>query len=187
MERKGETKQLILITRSKHSLKQTQFDQSKFKHICWYQISGWMSDLKIEDKVSQHTIRQFIDFLEEKEMTTEKVEWQYIDGVPALRHLLAMLNTALAEVFHEHTIVRNAGWNWIGYILAEKYWVGVRYENPLQISIETTGAKQYNPHSVLDLEKSHFFAFKAGEQLEKLLEFISEGMKDLVSASPSLD
>ncbi|MEX2161212.1 MAG: PD-(D/E)XK nuclease family protein [Anaerolineales bacterium] len=184
-EREGKVKQLILITRSKHSLKQTRLDPKSFRHLCWYQISEWMSELKGKEKVSQYTIAQFLSFLEEKAMTNEKVEWQYIEGVPALRHLMVMLNTAIAETFPETTVVKNAGWNWIGYIVADKYWVGVRYENLLQISIETAGAKQYSPLSIINLEESHFFAHKAGEQLDKLIEFVSEGMKGLQVANTS--
>ena len=89
--RESNFKQLILITRSKHSLKHTGLDQNHFRHICWYQISGWMSELKVADKVSEYTIEHFLHFLEEKEMTTEKVEWEYIRGVSALVHLSNML------------------------------------------------------------------------------------------------
>jgi hypothetical protein len=181
--RTGKEKRLILITRSKHSLRETQLDRKNFSHLCWYQISGWLSELKLEDQVSKFTVDQFLNFLEEKEMTSERVGWDYIRGIPSLVHLSNMLETALTEAFPEEEIRRSAGWKEFGFYFGKEKdgWLGIEYTDHLNVYVAKAGPKQWFDELFrpLNLEKSHFFALEAGEQLEMLIKFISESVKEL--------
>lgn len=181
--RNSKYKQLILITRSKHSLTQTQLNRGSFRHVCWYQISGWLSELKIQDEISKFTVQQFLKFLEEKSMSSEKVEWDYIRGIPALVHLSNMLETALHEAFPEEDLRRSAGWAEFGFYFGKNKdgWPGIQYLEHLTVYVAKAGPKEAYDEifSPLDLEKSHFFAMTAGEQLETLINFISTSVKDL--------
>ena len=169
-------KKLVLLTRSKNAIQETDLQTNRFQHICWYEISGWLSDLEIEDDVASFLIKGFLDFLRGKEMSMERVSWEYIKGVPALRSLANMIGVAVAEALPEEKTRRTAGWNWIGYYLGEgtDLWVGVRYADHLQIVMENDNGNEPTFSRELNLSSVHFFSLDAGEQLERLIEFIKE-------------
>lgn len=176
-------KQLILITRSKHSLKETRLDKKLFRHISWYELSSWLSQLKIEDQISKHAVHDFLLFLEEKEMSTQRVEWDYIRGVPALVHLSSMLDIALSEAFPDEEVRKSAGWKEFGFYFGKDKdgWLGIEYETHLHVHVAKAGPKGWydEEYLTLDLEKSPFFTLQAGEQLELLVKFIKESIVSL--------
>jgi len=96
-----QNKQLILLTRSRSSIQETTLSADQFRQICWYQISGWLSDIKTSNEVIQFMIENFLYFLKEKEMSMEKVTWEFIQGVPAIVNLAKMLGTAISEAYPE--------------------------------------------------------------------------------------
>ncbi|KAA3646211.1 MAG: hypothetical protein DWQ07_08285 [Chloroflexi bacterium] len=167
-------KQLVLLTRSKHAIQQTSLSAAQFHHICWYQISGWLSELDFVDEVSNYHVDSFIRFLGEKGMNMEKVEWEYIRGVPAMRNLVNMIGTAISEALPEANSRRNAGWDWIGYIIEDKLWLGIQYDEALSVMINNYGEQSATFIETMDLEDAHFFALSPGEQLEILISFIKE-------------
>ena len=168
-------KKLVLLTRSKHSIQETDLETDRFHPICWYEISGWLSDLEFEDEVSNFLVNEFLDFLKGKEMSMERVSWEYIKGVPALRSLANMVGVAVAEALPEEKTRRTAGWNWIGYYLGEgtDLWVGVRYADHLHLVMENDNGNEPTFKKDLDLSEIHFFSLDAGEQLEEIIKFIS--------------
>jgi len=168
-------KQLVLLTRSKHSIRETDLEPGRFHHICWYEISGWLSDVEIEDEVINYFVNEFLDFLRGKEMSMERVSWEYIKGVPAIRILANMVGVAVAEALPEEKTRRTAGWNWIGYYLGEgtDLWVGVRYADHLHLVMENDNGNEPTFKKDLDLSEIHFFSLDAGEQLEEIIKFIS--------------
>ena len=176
-------KQLILLTRSKHSIQETDLEAGNFQQICWYEISGWLSNLEIEDEIINFLVNEFLDFLRGKEMSMERVSWEYIKGVLALRSLADMVGVAVAEAFPEERTRRTAGWNWIGYYLGEgtDLWVGVRYANHLQLVMENNNGNEPTFKKDLDLSEIHFFSLAAGEQLEEIIRFISASYPEYLS------
>ena len=38
-------------------------DQNLFHHVCWYEISGWLSDADLNDEVVIYLVDQFLEFL----------------------------------------------------------------------------------------------------------------------------
>ena len=169
--------QLVLITRSRHSIQETTLDRSLFHHVCWYEISGWLSEIEIHDEVTSFVVEQFLDFLREKGMNMEKVSWEYIQGVPALINLVNMIGTAIAEVAPETSCRKTMGANWAGYYL-DRMFIGFRYDKSLIVVIEDNNGTNPTFKRGLSLEKAHFFSLTAGEQLECLIEFVQKALQE---------
>ena len=176
-------KQLILLTRSRHSIQETTLEKKQFHHVCWYEISGWLSEAETKDQIVQYLILEFLGFLKEKEMTMEKIDWEYIDGVPAMMNLANMLGTAVAEALPEAKTKRTAGWNWMGYYIdtGNAIFCGFRYNSPLNIAFENNNGTNPTFIQELDLQKAHFFSLSAGEQLECLINFIQTANSEYTS------
>ena len=175
-----EDTQLVLLTRSRHSVQETSLDQSLFHYVCWYEISGWLSEADIKDEVALFLVEQFIEFLKEKEMSMEKISWEYMEGVPALVNLANMIRTAIAEALPEEQYRRTAGWNWIGYYLGEDtdIFIGLRYKEPLRIVFENDRGNEPTFQRELVLPDVHFFSLTAGEQLESLIKFVRTSFEE---------
>ena len=173
-------KQLVLLTRSRHSIQETSLDRSLFHHVCWYEISGWLSEANFDDEVVHYLTEQFLDFLKEKGMSMEKITWEYIEGIPAMVNLAIMLERAIAEALPEEEFRRTAGWNWIGYYMGEEtdIWFGVRYQDPLKIIFENNRGINPTFQRELLLLEVHFFSLTAGEQLECLIEFARNSFQE---------
>lgn len=171
--------QLVLLTRSKHSIQETTLSIEKLHHVCWYQISGWLSDLKFSDPVTFYLVDHFIAFLKEKNMSIEKVSWEYIQGVPALGHLTTMMETAIAETLPEESVRRTVGWSWFGFRIGDDdIWFGARYREHLMLVVENEDGRNPTYACKLELEKIHFFSLTAGEQLEVIIKFLSESYSE---------
>jgi hypothetical protein len=181
-------KQLILLTRSRHSIQETTLARETFHHVCWYEISGWLSESIIADKIAQHIIHQFLEFLRDKEMTMEKVSWEYIEGVPAMVKLANMLHTAIAEALPEEKWRRTAGWSWMGYYVGGNppLFIGFRYHNPLTVVFENNNGTNASFVRELSLSTSHFFSLSAGEQLECLIGYIRSCYTEYTKENPGI-
>ena len=173
----SQEKQLVLLTRSRHSVQETTLDQEQFHHVCWYEISGWLSEAEFQDETSQFLVQQFLDFLKEKEMSMKKVTWEYIQGVPAMINLVNMIGTALSEVAPESNTKKTVGASWAGFYI-EGIFIGFRYANPLLIVFENDTGNNPTFKRDLYLEKAHFFSLNAGEQLECMIDFIGKSFND---------
>lgn len=170
-------KQLVILTRSRNTVQDTNLQQDLFHHICWYELSGWLSESVIQNEVCEHYIDSFIDFLKEKEMSMEKITWDYIEGVPALINLVNMIGTAISEVAPESNVKKTAGWSWIGYYLEDDLFIGTRYTEPLIVVFENNRGVDPTYKRELKLEEAYFFSLNAGEQLESLIDFLSISYK----------
>lgn len=171
-------KQLVLLTRSRNSIQETSLDQEQFNHVCWYELSGWLSEADLNDETSHFIVQQFLEFLREKEMSMEKVTWEYIEGVPVMANLLNMLGIAISEVDPELGVKKTMGWSWGGYYLEGEIFLGFRFANHLVISFENDTGNNPTFKRDLLLEKVHFFSLSAGEQLECLIEFIRKSYSE---------
>lgn len=178
-----EEKRLVLLTRSRHSIQETTLGLDRFQHVCWYEISGWLSEMQLEGETASYLVNQFLDFLIEKEMSMEKVGWEYMEGVPAFVNLINMLGTAIAEALPEEKVKRTAGWNWMGYYVGEgsDLWIGVWYRNPLILTFENNGGNNPTFSRKLSLPEIHFFSLSSGEQLESIIKFVNESYAALVN------
>jgi hypothetical protein len=178
--------QLVLLTRSRHSIRETELAREQFHHVCWYEISGWLSESKFENKTAEYTVHQFLDFLREKEMSMERVSWEYMEGIPAMIKLANMLYTAIAEALPEERVRRTAGWNWMGYYAGDNnsFFIGFRYQDPLKVVFENNGGTNATFGRELSLLNSHFFALSAGQQLECLINFVRQAKIEYLKEYP---
>jgi len=169
--------QLVLLTRSRHSVQETSLDANLFHHVCWYEISGWLSEADLHDQVAQYLVTQFLDFLKEKEMSMEKVTWEYIQGVPAMISLVNMIGTALSEVAPESSTRKSVGASWAGFYM-DGFFIGFRFNSPLLIVFENDTGNEPTFKRDMYLETVHFFSLNAGEQLECLISFINNSLRE---------
>jgi len=131
--------------------------------------------VEIEDEVINFLVNDFLDFLRGKEMSMERVSWEYIKGVSALQNYMNMLGIAIGEALPNEGVRRSSGWTWQGFSFNESdLWVGIRFRNPLILSFENNGGNDPTFKKDLNLEDIHFFSLDAGKQLEELISFISE-------------
>jgi len=107
-------------------------------------------------------------------MSMEKIKWEYIEGVPALVNLTNMIGTAISEALPNEKTRRIASWNWIGYYIGEgtDLWVGIRYNDPLNVIFENNTGNSPTYERNLPLLKLYFFSLTSGEQLESFINFI---------------
>lgn len=131
-------------------------------------------------------------------MGINKVEKDYINGIPAMNNLIAMIETALknAEIpFYRRP--RSGGWDYRGFYLLDnrEFWCGIYYREHLTIVFQIMDSKRYNPNYVqeprwpiktdkysirfyLDLREIVFFSLEKDEQLELITRFINESYSD---------
>jgi len=186
----AEITKLILLTRFSIDLAD---DEAKLcKHVKWFEVYNWFTEAKPEDSVSQYLVRSFLDFLEEKKTSLQKVGWEYIEGVPAFVNLINMIEVAIRNM-PLSIYAKSAGWEWKGFWLNNKdCFCGIYYSDPLSVVFElqfeakpseailatsgyrygkTPGGKIY---FALDLEATHFFALNKDEQLETISTFLKK-------------
>ncbi|MBI9045157.1 MAG: hypothetical protein JEZ06_11775 [Anaerolineaceae bacterium] len=152
--------QLVLLTRSRHSIQETSLDPNLFHHICWHEISGWFSEIPVRDEVACYFVDQFQDFLKKKGMSMEKVTWEFIEGIPAMVNLMNMLAAAISEFDPEIGVKKSMGGSWGGYYLGGEIFIGFRYANHIIIPFENNSGTKPSYTRELDLEKVHFFRSK---------------------------
>ncbi len=72
---------LVLLTRSKQSAIETQLTEDDFHHVCWYEVHSWLRKYFGIDSVMDYFIQDFLEFLEEKKMSLQRISWEYDKGV----------------------------------------------------------------------------------------------------------
>ena len=163
---------LVFLTRSRIAAQLTSLSPDKYVHRCWYQVNDWLINAEVTEPVCEHIVDDFMNFLEGKKMSHKKVTWEYMEGVLALNNLIAMLETAIMELWPKMKFRRTAGWNWKGFYLDNTLWCGIRYNKPLEVVLENNGGNNPTYRQALDLVQSHFFALSQGEQFECLINFL---------------
>lgn len=165
-----------------------------YKHVRWYEVYNWLAKARtrVKDPVCVYLIDSFNSFLEVKQMSLQKVGWEYINGVPALINLVNMIEAAIqgARIPFYTAYPRAVALDSRGFYLANgEFWCGIHYNNPLVITFEIIDKKKFNAELLdtptyevregkarmwfhLPLEKIHFFSLDKDEQLEEITKFI---------------
>jgi hypothetical protein len=169
---------LVFLTRSRMAAQSTSLSPEKYVHRCWYQVNDWLINAEITEPVCKHIVDDFLIFLEGKKMSHKKVTWEYMEGVLALNNLIAMLETAVVDLWPKLKTRRTAGWNWKGLYLDSSVWCWIRYNRPLEVVLENNLGNNPTYKQSLDLLESHFFALSQGEQLECLINFLKTAYPD---------
>ncbi len=172
---------LVLLTRSLASAQETILGRDEYHHVCWYDVHRWLSEIKAKkiEKACIYLIEEFIRFLEGKQMSLERIGWEYMNGVPSLVALSNLLEVAILETTPNVNLKRTGGSSWLGFNLDAKYFCGVRYAKPLIITYEDNGGNGPTYTHYLDMEKEHFFSLSQAEQLECLVNFIQKANAEI--------
>lgn len=171
---------LVLLTRSLASGQETTLTRNEYHHVCWYDVYRELAGIRNEGagKICIFLIGEFLSFLEEKQMSLERVGWEYINGVPSLVALINLLEVAILEALPDVKLKKTGGWEWLGFRLDDTYYCGIRYKEPLIVVFEDNlGADPSYKHD-LDLENDHFFSLNQAEQLECLVEFVKQSFEN---------
>ena len=185
-------KHLVLLTR--FAIDFEEQEERPYKHVRWFEVYNWLTNARIraEDPVSVYLIDSFKSFLEVKQMTIQKVGWEYINGVPAFNNLINMIEAAIngAAIPFYSVYPKSAGWDFKGFWLEDKeFWCGIHYDNPSVVTFEMLDKKKFNAKLVdtpiyevregkerrwfrLPLEDKHFFSLDKDEQLEEITKFV---------------
>lgn len=190
----AQIKHVVLLTR--FAIDVSEQEETPYKHIRWFEVYNWFSGLVVKDSVADYLLDSFNSFLEEKQMSLQRVGWEYINGVPAFNNLVNMLEVAIQAVsisIHSKT----SGWAYKGFWLDKKEYVAViRYTNHMIITFELTDKTKYIKDYKtktnyelregkerlwyrLNLESCHFFSLDKDEQLEQLTQFIKSTYEEV--------
>lgn len=183
---------LVLLT--KFSVDFGENETKPHKHVRWLEVHNWLSVAQIHEAVSKYTIDAFKSFLEEKQMSIQKVSWEYINGVPALINLMNMVEEAIrgARIPFYSSYPRGVALDWRGFYLEKKgeFWCGVYYNEPLVMLFQIIKSKgdfnskllQAPTYPVKEdkdfiwlswrLEDVHFFCLDKDKQLEEITKFV---------------
>ncbi len=191
-------KKVVLLTRFPIDLKDEK--EKPYKHIRWYEIYNWLSVLrtKVKDSSNRYLIDSFNCFLEGKQMSIQKVGWEYINGVPALVNLLNMIEVAIesAGIPLYRDYPRATALDWRGFYLnSNEIWCGIYYSDPMNIVLQLVDKKKFDVHQVpkptydveedkksiwfsLGLEECHFFSLNNDDQLEVIMKFVKASYEE---------
>jgi len=176
------------------------------KHVRWFEVYNWLANVNVKNHVSMYLIKSFISFLEEKQMSIQKIGWEYINGVPALNNLLNMLEVAIKSN-SINTYKRSHGWtekeSYQGFYLGGKeLWCGVDMMDPMHLEFVVYNKKNLAVENLktpsypikedsssilflLDLNKIHFFSLDKDEQLNEITKFIKKSFDDAQEMKPT--
>ena len=122
----------------------------------------------------------------------EQTNWQLVEGVKALKNLIGMLGEALSAT-NIKIYSKSGAWEWMGYYIEDKkFFVGVYYDEPNLIILNTEVALNDNIpkepekgryvdngwQNELDLqsESVYFFSRSKASQAACLEEFVKESV-----------
>jgi len=184
-------KQVVLLTRFAVDVGESE---KPYKHIRWFEIYNYLASMKteIKDPACIYLIDSFNSFLEAKQMTLQKVTWEYINGIPAMLNLINMIEVAIqgASIDFYKTFPKSAGWDFKGFNLRNHdFWCGFYFSNPLVLTFEVLDKKKFNRDKLteptyllqegkerlwfrLPLEEIHFFSLDKDQQLDITTNFI---------------
>ena len=187
-------KRIVLLTRFEIDFEDQQ-ERAFDKHVRWFEVYNWLANAKAQDPVSVHLIESFKSFLEVKQMSIQKVGWEYINGVPAFNNLINMIEVAIQGASLA-IYKKSPGWDFKGfYVENAQFWCGILHDDPLVLVFEIWDKKKFNTRLVdtpsypvredkttirfrLQLEDKYFFSLDRDKQLEEITNFVKKAYSD---------
>ncbi len=189
------TKHVVLLTR--FAIDIGEQEEKPYKHIRWFQVYNWLTEARdeLDDPIGIHLMDAFRSFLEAKQMSLQRVGWEYINGVPALNNLITMLKVAIQGASIP-IYGKSPGWDHKGFWLDDKKYISViHYDQPLLVTFEIADKTKYNKELLkesryelregkerlwfrLQLESIHFFSLDKDRQLEEITDFVKTAYSD---------
>lgn len=171
-------KAMVLLTRSRVYAVETMLQPEQYHHVCWYEIHRWLHEFEGEDTVLDFLIYDFTHFLEEKNMSHQRITWEYERGVSSLIDFTNMLESAIGDTMSKFKLARTAGWSWRGFYLNGDIFVGVRYNDPTRVVFENKQGNSPTFKRDLVFSDAHFFSLDTGEQYETIVDFLTKSLKE---------
>lgn len=180
---------LITLTRYHHVLHKSDIPPDF--GIIWNQLSDWLNELNLSKSVSRFLTNQFITLLKKRGVAMKEISWQLQDGIADLINLVDVISEALAAS-NINISRKSAGWDWRGYYIEEKFFVGIYFNQPnliifnSEVELAENRTKEptlghYEGHGTgwqnelnLYSEEVHFFSRTKNSQLECLEKFLKE-------------
>jgi hypothetical protein len=165
----------------------------------WFEVADWVESqlaaLEAAGPVAAFLARQFVDFLRIRGMTLTQVNKFMPEGVRALGNMLNMLSEAAAGC--RVSVRRSVAWDYIGFTLEGKYWVGLYFTEPEKLWFATScridpeaaaslgsgevteenwvpGRSRWWQGVELDAEEVHFYSRSKVSQIEWLEAFLKD-------------
>ena len=183
------TKRLVLLTR--FFVDSSEHKNLSDRQVRWSEVYNWLTFLKVQDPISRYLINSFISFLEVKQMSMQKVGWEYVNGVPAFNNLIDMIEVAIrsAGIPFSKTAPKGFGWDYRGFSMEGGLWCGIVYSDHLYLIFEIWDKQKYDQTRVkqptypvrdnnksiffdLIFENVRFFCLDKDKQLEEITKFI---------------
>jgi len=188
-------KHVVLLTRFAVDFDAEQ--ERPYKHVRWFEVYNWLTNARTraKDPISVYIIDSFKSFLEVKQMSIQKVGWEYINGVSALANLINMIEVAIQSASLP-IYAKSPGWDFKGfYVESNELWCGVFYSDPLVVTFEIQNKKHFNSKLIdtpsypmrenkytiwfcLQLEDKYFFSLDKDKQLEEITNFVKKAYSD---------
>jgi len=180
-------KHVVLLTR--FAIDFEEQEERPYKHVYWREVYKWLENTRAQNPICVYLIDSFKSFLEVKQMSIQKVGWEYINGVPALNNLITMIEVAVQGA-NLSIYGKSAGWDFKGFWLEnKKIACYVYYDNHLLITFELVDKNKYDTELLgeceyemrkgkerlwfrLPLEDMYFFSLDKDKQLEEITKFV---------------
>ncbi len=182
-------KHVVLLTR--FAIDFEEQEERPYKHVRWFEVYNWLASAKAKDPISVYLIESFKSFLEVKQMSIQKVGWEYINGVPALNNLINMIKAAIENASLQIN-PRPQSQDYRGHYFDNvQFWCGISYADPRVVIFEIENKKKFDSKLVdkpsypmaedryairflLQLEEKHFFSLDKDKQLEEITNFVKK-------------
>ncbi len=135
LEKSEKITMLITLTRYHHKLHNPDIEPDYgFR---WHHLSDWLNELDLNLEISRFLTNQYIELLKHRGVAMEKTNWQLVEGVKSLKNLVDMIGEALSSASIQiHS--KSGAWKWMGYYIEEKkFFVGIYYDTPNFIFLNT--------------------------------------------------
>ena len=188
------TKETYLFVLTRYDYKLHGADITPDFGFKWHSLSDWLANLQLSNVISKYLTDEYISFLEHRGLAMNKINWQLVDGVRSLKSIMSMISEAISGA-GINIYSKSGAWEWMGYYIEEKkLFIGVYYDNPEQVVINTEVALdeskpkepeigQYSDsgnvwRNILELndEATHFFSRNKVSQLSCLENFVTESV-----------
>ena len=189
---------VILITQYDIDLPQNVEDVPK-KY--WHQVYYWVKEIidKYKSNFDKHTstvTSQFLEFMEDRNMSCGRVSWEYVNGLASLVHMSKQLTQILINNNVSKKVIFTSSY------MGETFdsgngWIGVYYDDPTHLYIECKHERRLKSNSVielngkpsrapgwdidfkLNLEEGKFFCMKEPDQIDIMNQFLKNYLEKL--------
>ena len=187
----AQIKHVALLTR--YDIEFKSDDEKPYKHTKWVHVYAFLSDklIVITEPLSKYLVQSFLNFLEVKQMSVERVGWEYIKGVPEMLNLMNMIEFSIqnAGITLYDRYPRAVALEWRGFYLeTNNYLCGIYFSEPTEIFLQVVNKKDHDATKIkptynmteerksiwffLQLEDHYFFSLDREKQVSLISDFI---------------